>query len=138
MIGFALGVVLVIVVAWLWFSTRLHESAMQELRDAHVSEILHIEDACDRRVSEQQAIYERAWVEIRAEREQLARLRVSTDPANYGALDRLARTPDEALGEADRHRAEALATRRPAERMPSPMLVEQENGDPIIPVGMGG
>ena len=130
---------LLVVVAVLVVLQHLaHERSLQALRDAHVAEVIHIEDAADRQIELLRGVYENAWAEIRAEREQIHRLNVSRTPGDYQILDRSARVPDEDLGAAERHRAEALASRRPTAPMPSPALVNPENGDPIIPVGMGG
>lgn len=132
----ALAVIGMLVIAGDIVRNQGHRAALDALHDSHVAEILHLEDAHERNIELLRNVYERAWEELRLEREQTARLAVSKDSLAYATLRKVERMPEEALGEAERARAEILAGRMPRDRDPSPMLVK-EDGEPIIPVGAG-
>lgn len=74
--------------------------------------------------------------ELRTERDMWSRAFFSRNAADYGALARSARIPDEALGATEMARAQAVSGRQ-GEWAPDPAM-RSEDGRPIVPVGMGG
>lgn len=119
--------------------TEAHDAALDRMQGEYHAEAMTRADLHDRHLAQQEAIYRLMLDEVRDEREQIHRLNRSTDAQSYGMLERSARVPDADLGSAERHRAEALATRtrRPDAQPPSPAMVDVD-GEPIVPVGFGG
>ena len=117
-------------------SDEIHSIEIEGIQAAHAQEInrlermLMLED--QRRYSD--LAFERERVDtfmaaLRSDRAQSARIAIAGNAADYGALERMANTPPEDLGAAERARAEVLANRR---MMPP---VEMAGGDPIMPHG---
>lgn len=131
-----------------------HNAMLDRLSDEHRADLMAREDLHDRHLAELREVYDarvgdvlghseallsaqlRYADDIRAEREQIARLIVSRTPGDYALLERTSRIPDEALGEAEVHRADVMGLRRRDAPPPSPELVDQ-GGEAIVPHGAG-
>lgn len=122
--------------------SRLFEELIAEQEQRHVEELERVEQRAAAYIvalEEQHTGHRvdladeraRARADLAAEREQWARLFFARNAVDYGTLTRVARTPDEALGQADVHRAEAMAGIR------RPHVEADDRGEPMIPIGMG-
>lgn len=108
-----------------------HVAELERTEQRSAAYVVALSEQHAQHLVDMNAARERALRDVQAEREQWARLFVTRNSTDYGTLRRVERTPEEALGEADVHRAEALAGIR------RPHIEADERGEPMIPIGMG-